>query len=144
MLAEVSAIITAYETLGMTPEEIAEDRKLELVAVKAALMQNSREYNKALKGTDEQAPDPTLEFSNDDLRDANEVIRHTAKYAEDEHLKLKAAMYIRDDKKGRKEVAKLLNGNGQVNIFQINQQLAAAREGANKLKQSIFGKVIEA
>lgn len=123
----------------MSPEEISGDRGLEVVAVKAALMQNSKKYRVDCLGEKAAGEDPRLNFSDDDLINANETIRHMSKYAEDENLKLKAAMYIRDDKKGRREVAKLLNGNGGINILQINQQLQAARAGAEKIKQAVSG-----
>lgn len=119
----------------MTPEEICADRGLDIAAVKAALMQNSREYKVKVRG--DGAEDPTLDFSDDDLRAVNEVIRRTALYGEDEHLKFKAATYIRDDKKGRREVVKAVGGN-QFNIFAFNEQLKAVRDGAEKIKQRVI------
>lgn len=143
MLNEVASIVESFETLGMTPDEIATDRGMDIVAVKAALSQSSRKYRAALSGANGAAEekDPTLDFDNDDLRTANEVIRHLAKHGEDEHLRLKAAMYMRDDKKGRREVVKVVGAN-QFNIFQFNEQLRAAREGAARIKEG-FSQVID-
>lgn len=141
MLNEVASIVESFETLDMSPSQIAEDRGMDIVAVKAALSQSSKKYRALVAGSNQEGEaaekDPTLDFDNDDLRTANEVIRHLAKHGEDEHLRLKAAMYIRDDKKGRKEVVKVV-GSNQFNIFQFNEQLRAAREGAARLKEGFI------
>lgn len=129
MSGEAESIKVAYETLQMTPEEIAEDRELEIASVKASLMATSSSYRKACG----QEPDEedALNFSNQDLKDVNEVILQTAKYAEDPNLRLKAAMYVRDDKKGRKEVVKQMGGQ-QFNILVFNEQMARIREAKQK------------
>lgn len=125
MNAELESIRVAWEVSGMTPEQIAEDRELELTAVKAALMQCSSKYRKACGAT--SVDDDTLNFTNQDLMDVNDVIKRIALYSPDENLALKAAMYIRDDKKGRKEVVKAIGGN-TFNILQFNEQMRSIRE----------------
>lgn len=136
MTFELEQIRSLYES-GVTPELIAEDRGLDLLAVKAGLMQCSRQYRIDI-GTDtvdaDGKPKRQLDFTEDDLEMANQGIRKLALCAEDETLKFKALTYIRDDKKGRKEVVKALGGS-QINILQINNMLKSAREGANKAKQ---------
>ena len=129
MSGEQESIKVAYEQLGMTPEEISEDRGLEVAAVKASLMATSGGYRKACG--QEPEDEDSLNFSDADLRDVNEVILQTAKYAEDPYLKLKAAIYIRDDKKGRKEVVKQM-GNQSFNILVFNEQMAKIREAKQK------------
>lgn len=125
MTAELSTIKTAFENERMTPEEIAESQDLELVAVKAALMQCSAKYRRECGQEPEEVD--RLNFSNDDLARVNEVILELALSAEDPHLRFKAATYIRDDKKGRKEIAKQVGGM-QTNIFMLNEQLAKMRQ----------------
>lgn len=144
MLNEVAAIVESFETLDMSPEQIAEDRGLDIVAVKAALSQSSKKYRTVLSpaAAGKEEVDPTLDFDNDDLRDANAAIIYLMKHAEDEHLKLKAAMYIRDDKKGRKEVVKAVGGN-QFNLFQFNDALRSAKAGAQALKQGAMDVVAQ-
>ena len=132
MTAELTTIKTAFENEGMSPEEIAESQALDLAAVKAGLMQCSAKYRKAC-GQEELGID-RLNFSDDDLTRVNEVILELALGAEDPHLRFKAATYVRDDKKGRKEVAKQLGGMN-TNIFMLNEQLAKMRE----VKGSIVG-----
>jgi len=145
MLNEVASIVASFEELGMSPEEISMDRGLDIVAVKAALAQNSKKYKLAVapSANPEEQKDPTLDFSDDDLRAANDVIAHTMKHGEDEQLKFKAACYIRDDKKGRKEVIKAIGGT-QFNLFQFNENLRAARAGADRLKGGFLDVVASA
>ena len=125
-------IKTAFEESGMTPEEISEDLGFQVEAVKAKLMQVSSKYRKAcgMESLEEDA----LNFSNDQLQRANEVIYELAVGSEDDHLRFKAATYIRDDKKGRKEVVKAL-GNTSFNMFQFNGLLQNARQGAEKMRE---------
>lgn len=136
MLNEVASIVESFDTLGMSPDEIALDRGLDIVAVKAALAQSSKKYRSVLAsaGASEEEKDPTLDFTNDDLRDANDAIVRLMKHGEDEGLRLKAAIYVRDDKKGRKEIVKAIGGN-QFNLFQFNDALRSAKAGAAALKQ---------
>ena len=118
MTSELQQIKSSYEELGMSPEEISVDRELDLVAVKAALMQSSSKYRKAC-GKEDEVED-NLNFNNEQLQRANDVIYELAMAAEDEHLRFKAATYIRDDKKGRKELVKQVQGMS-FNILNFNQ-----------------------
>lgn len=116
----------AYESEGMTPLQIAEDQSLDVTAVKAKLMQISSKYRKDCG--QEEDEDSELNFNNSDLKTVNKIIMDLAISAEDEHLRFKAATYIRDDKKGRKEVVKAIRDTGNFNILNINQMLITARE----------------
>ena len=124
MGAELKLIQTAYEQEGLSPEEIADCQGLELTAVKAGLMSVSSVYRKACGQEDEK--EETLNFSNDQLKQVNEVIFETALAADDPYLRFKAATYVRDDKKGRKEVVKNVQNAG-INIFMINEKLKQIR-----------------
>lgn len=116
MTAANQHIVTCFEQLGMTPEQIAETEQLELVAVKSILYQCSGAYREQIK------QNRSLDFSDEQLDEANVAIANIMRYSEDEHLKLRAALYLRDDKKGRKD---RVNGLKQlnINITQINQHL---------------------
>ncbi len=112
---------------------LAEDRDLDVTAVKAGLLQCSPVYRKLVR----QEPDESAnDFTNEDLRAVNEVIKSIALGSEDDNLRLKAAMYIRDDKKGRKEVAKLAQSN-TFNILSFNQEMSKIRGQADKIKQLV-------
>lgn len=130
---------TAYEQEGMTPEEIADDLDLELESVKAGLTQVSSKYRRDCGKEPAEIVD-SLNFTNDQLLAVNEIIFQTALAAEhsdgsiDWKTRLAAAQYIRDDKKGRKEPAKLPLGN-TFNILQFNEQIADARQRVKQLKE---------
>lgn len=131
----------------MTPEQIAEDLGFEVVAVKAKLMQVSSKYRKDC-GKEEEEIDE-LNFSNDELINVNKVIYETALAATtpdgsvDWNTRLKAATYIRDDKKGRKDVIKQVAGN-QFNIFQLNDSIQRARLQSNEaMKQLTNAEVVK-
>jgi hypothetical protein len=47
-------------------------------------------------------------------------------------------MYVRDDKKGRKEINKAIGGS-PINIFQLNDQLAKMREIKSNIVEAALG-----
>jgi len=133
--AELESIRTGYETLGLSPEQIAEDRNLTVEAVKAALLNCSSKYRRAANVAPEE--DTTLNFSNEQLSMVNEEIVRLALYAEDEGVRTKNCHYLRDDKKGRRELRTVLGGN-TFNILAFNQTMQRAREGAERMKSQLI------
>lgn len=134
MTAELTSIRVAYEDEQMSPEEIAEDRGLDISAVKAGLMQCSSMYRKAC-GKEEEEED-VLNFSKDEQRRVRDVILDLALGADDEHLRAKMATYVRDDAKGRKDVVKQMAGQN-FNILMINEQMKKVRAVTDGIKNSI-------
>ena len=132
MNGELVAIKSLYENEGLNPEQIAEIQNLDIAAVKAALCQSSATYRKDCG--QESVEDTTLNFSDDELRRVNEVIVSLALGSEDDNIRLRAATYVRDDKKGRKEVVKAV-ANNTFNVLQFNSLQQAARNGARKLTE---------
>ena len=132
MTGEHKAIKISYEQEGLTPEQIAQDRALDVASVKAALCQCSAQFRKDCGQESEE--DTTLNFSDDELRRVNEKIVSLALSAEDENVQLRAAMYVRDDKKGRKEVVKAVASN-TFNVLQFNEIQQAARAGAKRITE---------
>ena len=142
MSSEVEQIKIAYETLEMSPEQIAEDRELDITAVKAALMQGSSKYRRDCGVEDGEKNE--LNSDDEQLRNVNQVIYDLAIGSEDDNIRLKAAMYIRDDKKGRKDVVKQMAGQ-QFNILMFNERMKQVRGRAEEIKNRILGEgVIEA
>jgi len=121
-------IVTAYETLDMSAADISQEFDMEELSVKACLMQFSDKYRQATKKM------VNNDFNDDELVEANQAIIATMRNTEDEHLRLRAARYIRDDKKGRLDI---LNGIGKmnVNIVMFNERLLQARQAKEKSKQ---------
>jgi len=137
MQAELESIRVGYETLGLSPESISADRGLDLVSVKAALLQCSSKYRQDIKHCEDNTDKEKLDFNNDDLLAVNDVIKKIAFYGESEDIRLKAAMYIRDDKKGRRDLRNVLGGN-TFNILAFNQNMARVRESAERMKSQIM------
>lgn len=133
MTAEQTSIVLAFEQEGLTVEQIAADRELDVIAVKAVLMSNCPAYAKACKLAPEE--EDYLNFSNEQMRMVNNVIYDTAIASENEELRLKAAIYIRNDKKGRLEPAKVV-GN-QFNVMVLNEKLQALKGRAEQLKSLV-------
>jgi len=139
--AELTSIRTGYEELGMTPEMIANDRELDITSVKAALLQCSPKYRKDC-GMIPEKEENNLDFTDNDLVLINGEIMRAALYAEDENTRLKACMYVRDDKKGRREIRAVLNAGNTFNLFQFNENIAKARENVNKMKERLLSNAV--
>lgn len=135
MTTQDERLKTAYELEGLSPEQIASDEGLNVVAVKAKLMEVSTPYRKACGRENEDQS--VLNFSDSDLEVVNQIIRETAMAAEradgtiDWKIRLEAACYIRDDKKGRKEARSIMAGN-TFNILQMSEKLASSNERAKR------------
>jgi hypothetical protein len=127
MSAELQSIKIAYEVENLTPEEIAEDRGLELSAVKAALCQVSVQYRRECRQEDDDS-NGGLDFSKDQLREVTQAMFNLAMGAEDESVRARLLLNIRDDAKGRKEIKKGVQEGG-FNILIFNEAIKKMREG---------------
>lgn len=129
MSGENQQIITAFEDLGMSPEEIAEDRGFELVFVKSILMQCSSLYRKASK------QDSALEFTEREAEEMKGIILNLARYSDDDpHLQFKAASFILNDKKGRLDGGRQLSDR-QAPVIQFNIQMQKALAAKERTQQ---------
>ena len=137
MTAANEQIISAFEELDMSPEQIAEDQDLDLTAVKSTLMQFSSKYRQICK----KNPESEFNFSDDEAIRARQVIAQLAQYAEDESLKLRAAMFVLNDKKGRLDAPKALTGLN-INVIQMNEHFKKAIEAVNKVKELSNSQVV--
>lgn len=120
-------IVTCYETLGMTIEQIAEDTGAEIAAVKAILLQCSSTYRKDAKSDDK------LNFTEDEAEACKKIIMGIARHSEDEHLQFKAARYVLDVKTNRIEAGKQLN-TVTFNAIYFNEQMQRALKAAQQTK----------
>jgi hypothetical protein len=129
--------ITAAYNQGASPEQIAEELGFPVYAVKAKLMSLSSGYRKACgkEGEDEDE----LNFSRDEQMLIKRELLSLAMSTEDEHLKGKLLLNLRDDGKGRKDVVRATqNAVGTMNILQlVNGSIAQARQGANLARKAI-------
>lgn len=117
-------LVHCFETLGMTPEQIAEGLTLDATVVKAALHQYSRAYRDAAK------TDTSLDYTEDEAANAKRIALSIMEDSDDDRLRAKIALRVIDDKKGRLEPVvagrNLLGGAGsQINIVLLQQHLSA-------------------
>lgn len=122
-------IVTSYETLRMTPEQIAQDQDLDVAAVKAILLANSAGYR--AQTTKEETKEL---FSQDDLRQAVGVMK-TSLLEDDPHLRYRAARFIIDEVKGRNDARVQIPIDSSFNALELNQRLLAARQALEKGRQ---------
>lgn len=125
-------IITAYEILKLTPEQIYDtmEKQIELTAIKACLMQFSPAFRDTIKKV-ESSPD---NFTDSEKMEAKETIIRLMRSSEDDHLVGRLARYVRDDSKGRLDInAGIRNMNINVNMF--NDRLKEARAAKLRSKE---------
>lgn len=128
----------------MSPEAIAEDQDLDIVAIKAILMQSSSTYRQECKAEAKLDPEKAeLNFDEEQLRRANQVIYDVMLSATlpdrtpDYRTQLKAAQYIRDDVKGRLTPMRNINNGPTFNLLQFNEQLDKAKLGATAARRLV-------
>lgn len=134
-------IVSMYETMCMSVAEIAEDQNCCEAAVKIVLAQNSKKYrvecgfisdsiddiNNPNPAQNPTSNDNADGFNREDVTLANNIFREIARESDNDVLRLRAAEYIRDDYKGRKDIKGIVNGP-QVNILVLNQRMEQARK----------------
>ena len=93
----------------------------------------------------ESATESNLNFSDDDMARVTKQLVEIALTAEDNQgnpdyrVRAQVCQYIRDDKKGRKDVVKTMRDTGgTVNIFQLNENFARMREIVSKQRERLI------
>jgi hypothetical protein len=136
LTAEHESIKAAFEA-GVSLEAIAEDRKLDMTVVKSALMQSSSLYRKQVAGKIATSDtDEDLDFTDEELKMVNSNLLRLALNAEDEGVQARVGMYIRDDKKGRREVQKVVQQN-TFNLLDFNRMIQERDSRAQAIKATI-------
>jgi len=126
MNASDREIVTRYDDLGLTPEDIAADLSLETDAVRMVLSQYSANYKSSLR-----------ESGNTERKVFNELVANRAAsvmeqllYAEDESVRYRAAKFVIDEHRGRNDAAvanmKAMQNVG-IGILQLNTAVQKAR-----------------
>jgi hypothetical protein len=119
-------IVTSYEQLGMTPEQIAEDQSLDVAAIKAILIGQSATYRKTVSGGEAEEL-----FNKHDMKAATEVMRNCM-LAEDGHLAFRAARFVIDEVKGRNDARVSIPIDQTFDALELNRRLLAARQALQK------------
>lgn len=133
MTAGNQQIVTAYEELRMSPEEIAEDQDIDLFAVKAILMQFSSVFRR-----DAGEKPKEIGFNEEQEQDVIDVISNIARgYTDaDERTQLRAAMFLRNDRRGRLDIGKQLSGLN-INVINFNEQMKKAIAAKQRSKDQV-------
>jgi hypothetical protein len=127
MSGSTKQIVTAYEVGNLSPEQIVEtfDGEYDITAVKAVLASFSSRYRKDYRLGDDETK-KRLGFTEEQEASACEVIAGQI-FSEDEHVAQRAAIFIREDRQGRRDpISKMANLG--LNIIQFNQAILAANE----------------
>jgi len=123
-------IVEAYETLQLSPGEIAEQFDYEESAVIAVLAQYSSTYRKAV-GTAKETG-----FTDEQEQAICDVISNIARGYTDADIptQLRAAIYVRNDKRGRLDTIKQMNSLN-INMVNFNVDLKKALNAIQKSKE---------
>ena len=123
-------VVELYESSGLSINDIASELNLEVEAVKTCLIQHSSVYNKSLKSSEET-------FTDSEYLLAKSAIANSV-FADDEAVRLRAAVFIVNEKKGRNDMIKNLKSAGNTNILIINQQMSRAKKALEKSKSKMI------
>lgn len=139
-------IQVAFKELKLTPEQIAADFGYELAAVKLSLAKSCPESIESKRvvpefGMPAVKVDEPL-FTGDDLKLAKNTIVNLAAESDVDAVKLKAAVFIINESKGRNDVKSLIEATAGTNIAMINEMMTRAREAMNRTRARA-GKVID-
>lgn len=127
MQNQVSAITALYEG-GLTIEQIAQDQELEVVSVKAALLQGSAQYRKEIAQVQDDGVGSVFTSSEEEL--ARKTIVELMTCSDVDNVRFRCARYLRDDHKGRLDVNKINKLNINVTVF--NETLQRARQAKER------------
>lgn len=128
MNAVNSRIIAMYESEEMTPEEIAMDEDLEVEVVKAALLQGSTAYRRAMRGSEDSDKEEPF-MTGEEFRQIKAAYKNIALNEEvDAGVRERALRNLINEHKGRNDVANLVKNGGNVNLIMLNESLLKARK----------------
>lgn len=128
MEAICQQIVNAYEDAHLSLEDInVEFPEMDIVGIKAVLIQYSSSYRQALKDNAKQGVEGLeKDFTDIDLQFVTKGMIQLAQETFDENLKFRCFKYVRDDAKGRKDGNKA-KFNINTNIIVFNEHLRKAR-----------------
>lgn len=136
----MAIIVKQYEEHNMGVEDICgENGELEPTSVKAVLVQYSAKYRADIK--DGQLA-PEDDFSEDEAVMARQAIAQVMMTTDDDYLKLRAAQYIRNDKKGRLDSVNGLK-NLNINVMAFNENMRKVQEARERTLKMVENKTIE-
>ncbi|HTH21165.1 MAG TPA: hypothetical protein VL854_03020 [Nitrososphaeraceae archaeon] len=117
MTARDQQIVTCYEDLNMSLEDISVDSGFDIEAIKSCLIQYSQRYRYNINKEELAETDIT----DDEFKNIRRVLKSIAITSEDDHLRARVGMFLWDKKRGEGKGGSLKPINVSINL--INQQL---------------------
>lgn len=128
-------IVELYKR-GCTAEVIAQALSKPLDYVTAVLYEDVPAFRMAVAAADKPAGQPV----EDEMLD---IIASVARHSDNPFAKLAAAKYVRDDLKGRRDAAPVVNNTAI--LVEINKQQAGLEDARRKFKRpGAAGKIVDA
>lgn len=133
MSGSTQQVVTLFEdNPSLSVEQVcsAFEDEFDSVAIRAVLSQFSPRYRREneIEGAETAKQETRVGFTEEDEKVALATIRTLAEYGEDEHTRGKMAIFIREDRQGRRDaVSKLGQGAGS-NIFLLQQFISKGNE----------------
>ncbi len=153
--AAVQVLITMYETLEMSVEEIAADQELDVLAVKVALASNSKKYRDDCGIMNNQVIAAEIGSEGGEVKKGMEI-RSELGYTKDELLavkqviydiatkeqsltstKLDAAKFVFNEYHGRNDPKKGADIAMTQNIFMMQKALQSAKHTLSKVRDAV-------
>lgn len=135
MTGSTQQIVTAYEDNGLNVEQIvaAFDGEYDALAIEAVLSQFSRKFKVAMGLVKDRSSGGSGEssvpgFSPEAEEMAIRTIENLAEYSEDDHIRSRMAVFIREDRRGRRDAVSNLGKGAGSNIFLLQQFINKGNE----------------
>lgn len=123
-----TSIITAFQELGISEEDIAEQEGVEVETVKAILMQYVPEYRTKVSS----------DINSEDKEEILSALKNIGLYGENEGVRAKVLRYLYDEAKGRndkREENRLISGM-KVGALIINHSIQRAKSAKSRMMGS--------
>lgn len=168
-----TTIVELYENAGMSPQQIAEDQSLEILAVKATLAAHSELFRNAVaeqtskvisaemgvEVPEAQAVDlegaqvveagsekreAEERFTKEEIDDIKRTMFTIMRDGENDSVRLKAAIYLNEESTGRNERRISSAAEaGKLNVLMISDIMRKAKAAVNRVREKRTEKVIE-
>ena len=120
MNARTTRLLSLFENLGLSLDQIAAEESIPEAEVKAVLYQHSRQYRDSVDKEKSRE-----DISDEEFQALLYTYKEIAMHAEDDSVREKALRFLINEKKGRNDADK--HRPITVNVAMINDRLEAAR-----------------
>lgn len=143
MNAQEKEIVVLYEDHGLSVEDISLESGLEPLAVKGCLYSYSKAYRESIESPSTPPPkdsEITIDVEEHEHKMIGETLKALAFHSEDDKVRLKACMYLHEERTGRNK-KKAERGASEAlgavkSVFALNEQILKARAIIKQVQQS--------